>query len=773
MSDDDSGGTLVRGPWSGDSSYVPPPMPDYSDTVPAPEDIPAAPPELPEETTMQLPTIPAAPDPVTALRSEGITPPEAGEDDGEYEEVEYVQPRSLADRLGDWLELRLEMARASHESEAPFREAEIARKAALLEGRTAQEVAMMEQNGKLHAAMMKAKGEKAAARGKADADRTKSSSPGSGLGADKGRSKAGGGGGSRSGGGSSGGSGRGGSGGGRAPGTNGSVGAGRGSGGGSSPKGSGKGSERSSGGRGEPSKGNDSSGGSRSRQNGSGGSGKSGSGKGSSSGSGGKNAPGGSGSGKGTSGGSGTGGSKGDGSGRGGSKGDGGGAQNAPVSPRAERARGRRERAAARQAARHQRRSADQAARIADRSKDRDEDRVADQAAREERRRVKAERQAARRAKREAAKTADGRTTLGAAVTQEAQRRWEKRRAAEKDKAEKGKAEKESTSGKDSEAADKKKTKDGPDPAADGPKDDPATGPGADSSDKARSGSSKDGGGWGWWKKKPEPEPDSAAPDGDEPRSAAGGNARPGGGDPYEDLFGQDDPQYTADRPDRPDTGPASGRRHDAAAPGAGADDDVVDAVIVDDPGDPFGADRIHQAGLTTGTPGLPPAPEEHTQRPGTSRPASTSTEGDSVSSAPVSKPSGWGGGLAAQHRTDITFGEYLTEMANIAVKAASDQERAEMLTEALGKVADALREMAADLVGDHNISTAVTNLITDLADAAGRMKAQALRCAEQCGLAKEAAVLASVQVVRVYGKDMAAKEDAGLQHVSAAAHHD
>ncbi|MFD4363155.1 ATP/GTP-binding protein [Streptomyces anulatus] len=377
-------------------------------------------------------------------------------------------------------------------------------------------------------------------------------------------------------------------------------------------------------------------------------------------------------------------------------------------------------------------------------------------------------------------------------MAQEAQRRWEKRRAAEKDK-----AEKDSTSGKDSEATARKNSKDASGPAADGPKDDPAAGQGTDqgqtggdraadgqtgkqdpgkgtdSSGKPRSDSSKGEGGWGWWKKKPEP---GADPDGDEPRSAPGGHARPGDGDPYEGLFGQDDPQYTADRPDRPDTGPESGRPHDAAGPRS-AEDDVVDAVIVDDPGDPFGADRIRRPGLTTGTPGLPPAPETYTQRPGTSRPASTSTststEGDSVSSAPVSKPSGRGQGLAAQHRTDITFGEYLTEMANIAVKAASDQERAEMLTEALGKVADALREMAADLVGDHNISTTVTNLISDLADAAGRMKAQALRCAEQCGLAKEAAVLASVQVVRVYGKDMAAKEDAGLQHTSAAAHHD
>lgn len=135
-------------------------------------------------------------------------------------------------------------------------------------------------------------------------------------------------------------------------------------------------------------------------------------------------------------------------------------------------------------------------------------------------------------------------------------------------------------------------------------------------------------------------------------------------------------------------------------------------------------------------------------------------------------RPSG-AGSLAAQHHTDITFDQYLMDMANITIKAASDQERAETLMEALGKVADALREMSADLIGDHNISTEVTDLIADLADSAARMKTQAERCAEQCDLAKEAAKLAAVMVARIYGEDMAAKEDAGLTHASAAVHHD
>jgi hypothetical protein len=142
------------------------------------------------------------------------------------------------------------------------------------------------------------------------------------------------------------------------------------------------------------------------------------------------------------------------------------------------------------------------------------------------------------------------------------------------------------------------------------------------------------------------------------------------------------------------------------------------------------------------------------------------------VSSSEVSRPSG-GGGLAAQHRTDITFGEYLMEMANIAIQAASDQERAEALAEALDKVADALRDMAADLIGDHNVSTEVTELISDLADSAARLKQLAERCASECGLALEAAKLAAAMVARVYGQDMAAKEEAGLKYTSAAAHHD
>ncbi|MEV6131957.1 ATP/GTP-binding protein [Streptomyces violaceusniger] len=700
----------------------------------------AVPPESPAETTTELPSVRGPISPETALRESGMpsAPDSDDSDDEEYEEGEYAQPRSLADRLGDWLEYRLEVARDRHAGEASFREAEIARKTALLEARTAQETAMMEQNGKLHAAMMKAKADKAAARGKADADRSRSSS--SGMGADKGRSKASGGGGGSSGGG-------------RGSGTNGSGGgAGRGSGGGNSPKGAGKGSDRSAGGRGGGSKGNESSGGSKGRQNGSGGSGK---------------------------------------SGAGGSKGDGGKAQNSSASsPAAERARGRQERAAARQAARQQRRSTNQAANLADRSKDRDQDRANRQAQREERRAAKAERKAARKAKREAAKAADGRTTLGAAVAEEAQRRWDKRRA---DAEAKDAKDAESKDAKDERAAERKAKRKAKREAAaaaaegrtafvdalvdearrrweerraqaekdreekerakkeEGPKDTDGT------KDASGTDRSEDGPGKDKAEDKPDEDPEEERDDDDAMweriREQVKARMRSFFNRRSRDAWGHWRRAKPKDEPDPPD-GPA--RPEDAGfkvySPGRYK------------PGDPLDGMEI-----APGPKGLPPAPEPHTERPGTTRPTA---QEDPVTSE-VNKPASGQAGMAAKHRTDITFGEYLVQVVNIAVAAGLDKDRAQELAVALGKVADALRDMAADLVGDHNIASEVVDRVTDLADAAMRMKQLAERCATECEIASEAARLAAVAVGRTYGEDIQAMDDAGLAHASAAVHHD
>lgn len=209
---------------------------------------------------------------------------------------------------------------------------------------------------------------------------------------------------------------------------------------------------------------------------------------------------------------------------------------------------------------------------------------------------------------------------------------------------------------------------------------------------------------------------------------------------------------FTMDRPGGPPRPPASQQ----------PEEDIVDAVIVDDPADTVGAH-------VSGPAGLPPAPEPHTQRPGTTR---TAAQEESVASQ-VSKPARDQTGMAAQHRTDITFGEYLVGIVNIAVAAELDRDRAQDLAAALGKVADALRDMAADLVGDHNIATEVVNQITDLADAAARMKALAERCAFECGVASQGATTAAFSVSFVYGEDVQAMADAGLTHASAAPHHD
>ncbi|WP_410540532.1 hypothetical protein [Streptomyces sp. KL2] len=205
-------------------------------------------------------------------------------------------------------------------------------------------------------------------------------------------------------------------------------------------------------------------------------------------------------------------------------------------------------------------------------------------------------------------------------------------------------------------------------------------------------------------------------------------------------------------------------------------------------------------AAIAPGPTGLPRAPEPHTQRPGTTRPAppqdnsgpagpqdsttgpapeqagpptpqESSVDSTQVTPAPTSAPARQES-LARQHRTDITFDEYLMEMAAIAVDSHRDESRAEELAQVLGKAVDALREMADDLAGDHNLAPRVTEHISHLADTADRMKAQAGRGAQECGAAAEAARLAAAEVARVYGRDRDAKQNAGLTHTSAATHH-
>ncbi|MGP3637140.1 ATP/GTP-binding protein [Streptomyces sp. 24-1644] len=484
------------------------------------------------------------------------------------------------------------------------------------------------------------------------------------------------------------------------------------------------------------------------RQNGSGGprSGTSGTGKGSSGGNNGKS---------------------GSGPGKGGSKSDGGTPKSSPASsPRAERTRGRQDRAAARQAVQQKRRGANHVASLADRSKGREQDRAASQAAREKRHAAKAERKAARKAKREAPKAAEGRTTLGTALTEGAQRRWNKRCGAEKDKAPKNGTATDSPTDKDSEATAKKMPTDDPEKSSGGPKGgSPTEEPDAGKKGSGKptdDSSAKDGTGTDDGSKPDGVKDPSDTGDRDDERSfkerikdffirTAQGDAPPEPEEPSR-LRPEDLGDVKVDRPG----GPARPRKPEQA------EEDIEDAVIVDDPSDPFAA--------TVSSPApLPRAPEPHSERPGTTRP----TAQEDPMASEVSKPASGQARMAAKHRTDITFGEYLTEIVNIAIAAGLDQDRAQELALALGKVADALRDMAADLGGDHNIATEVVEQVTDLADAASRMKAMAERCATECEIASEAARLAATAVGRTYSEDIRAMDEAGLTQASAAAHHD
>lgn len=706
MSDDDENeGRLINFPSPDGILNHPPDLADPGRLFPAPD----TPPESPEETTMEIPRIPAAPDPANSLRSEGIpTPDSGGENDGEEYEGEYEQPRSLADRLGDWLELRLQIARDRHDGEASFREAEIKRKVALLEAQTSRETSLAEAQNKLRQAHLKAQAGRA---GKADA---------SGMGADKGRSKPGGSGGGRGGAGNNSGGGRGSSGGtGSAGGKSGGW---RGTSGGS---GAGRDTTRSS------------SAGASGKNSGGG----KGTGPGGGKGTGGGNGSGGRGSGGGKPGGkgSGSGGPTGPGGGRGGA------GRETAASPAAERARGRQERRAARQAARQQRAAARQDAGLADRSKDRDQDRELRRAAQEraqrraEKEHRRAEKERRRKRKEEKAARAAGRedrTTFGEALTEEAQRRWDKRRRQAASGTGNGR--------KGSQGSGPQVTTTKGQPKGSGG---PSGGPGSATGAPGPGGRGKPGGG--------APGGSGGGPgrSGKQRSRRAPSGTSGGAGRGKDSPFGRDRTPPTVEWPDgrpaRPGTKPAS-------------EEDIVDAVIVDDPADPFGAYRSSPASL-------PRAPEPHTQRPGTTRPTA---QEDSVASE-VNKTASGQAGMAAKHRTDITFDEYLVEIVNIAIAAALDKDRAQELAVALGKVADALRDMAADLVGDHNIATEVVNQITDLADAATRMKQLAERCATECEIASEAARIAAMSVGRVYGEDIQAMDDAGLAHASAAAHHD
>ncbi|MGW2353669.1 ATP/GTP-binding protein [Actinacidiphila glaucinigra] len=681
---DDSGDNVVHLPTRDNPSGQMPEAPDIGDlfyTEPPDQGHgPDIPPESPEETTMELPPIRTPMNPAAVMAEIGIPrPPSGPEEGGEEGGGEYAVRRSLADRIGDWLEYRIAVGRARMETDAPYREAEIARKVALLEAQTSRETGLLDQQGKLRQAQIKAQTDRASARGKADAAVAKAGGT-SGLGADKGRSK------------------------GQTPRSGGSPGSHNSprpqpqQKPGPQPKPQPKGQARTDTDRRKPKDKAPSDTGrtdtnrrrpkDKTRTDG------------------GKSAAG-------TDGGKPK--AKTDAAANGPAKKPGGGKAGPPggVSP----------------------------------WKDKPQNKAPDKPK---------------------TKTPDGGKSSGGKDGGAASDRRKVNLSKDKD----APKDKPSTKGRTDGPAKDPKGPGGPgkDPKGPGgpgkdvpkeppksPSDGPSSGPGGKASDGPGKGAGGPSGG-------PEKGPGSGSDAGTGKASAGdrGKDNRDAGwaaGNPFGPKKAGPEPEWSADRTRRPWRPADDG-------------EDYPDAVIVDD-GSGAGTNSRpagSQAAGTGGALGLPRGQEPHTQRPGTTQ--TTRTEGSSVSDTQVTTAFGHGG-LAAQHRTDITFEQYLTEMANVAVNAGVDKERADELAMALSQVADALRDMAADLVGDHNVSTEVTGLISELADAAGRMKQQAERCAAECDVAFEAAKLSAATVARVYSEDMNAVKDAGLKYASSAAHHD
>lgn len=718
MADDTDNSNVYNLPVSDDILQRPPELPDPGRLFPPPP----APPETPEETTMEIPAIPRPMEPEMALRSEGISPAtgipsrETEFDPEEYDPAEYVEPRSFADRIGDWMENRIAAAKEKREAEAPYREAMIARKIELLKAKTDRETSLAEKRNELRKAELGAQAARASARGKSGAAGTKTGS-GSGSGSGGG-SKA-----SRGGGGRTGSGGSGGKTPPKPPGPR-----------NTSPK-NGAAADRSS---------------SRSNSGGTGRSGK---------------------------------------------------------QQRADRRTGRDQHQTDRRSGKDKHRADRQAGKDkhrADRQAARDQHRADRRTGKDQR---KAERRAAkdqRKADQKAGKSADdlgqknskaasggdkpkdtgkgkGRFRIPGGVSP-----WKNRRGA---------------GGKGGEKADLPKgVKHGTAEAHD------VHGCRCDRCVKAALADTKQPDGKtdsGGWKDAPKKGP-SKPSDGSEGTSRDEESTKGGTGpeEPAEGVNSGDDAAFWRSIFDALKNGRFRSKRA-KQTPGTGPDgqdesrfgqaeppeaefvgrtgrpaseqeseEDIVDAVIVDDPAPP--STDGQPRGLTVGQPAA------HPPRPGTSRPPDPPQEppmAPEQSPAPRTTTSSaaprGSTGMAAKHRTDITLDEYLVSMGNIAVNAERDQQEMAESAPLVALVVGVLAHMAKDLEDDHNVDPEVADLVHEMAQDAGRM-VQAFRQAEKASAdAAQAAAQAAQEVARVYGQDQAAMDEGGVAQASAAVHHD
>lgn len=695
MTDDETQkpGRLLHFPPNDDVRNRPPLLPDTSALFPTPDNDDADTGDNDSSPTIVLPVIPGPVDPISVLNSSGIdtgnspdaadagiTPAgDAADEVGDGEYGDYTPPRSLSDRIGDWIEFRIGRARDRHTVEQPAREAEIARKVELLKARTAHEAGVIQQNGKLQQAQLKARGDLAAANGKSRADSSKN--PGRG---NTGSGKPGGG--------------------------------------------------KPNSGTTNPSNGNrpgnktpdkrptNGPGGAKNDQrrskppekpagldkkippktpNGAGGGVKPNKDRPKTPDNGGrKNGPGAGGSGKGP----GSDRKKLDPSnGGGGPKkpGSGNGPGSGPKKIDLKKNRG------------------DKPAPDSRGTSPRHNQKVLDKAKRD----------------------SNGQTPRKINLT--------------KDK--KTNPEPPSRGGKGT-------GKKGPGGAPDGPSRAPGTprsegaskgssGPSGASNGSARKGPTVGGG------------RSQSSAGGDTPRRPWEGRQKP----PKQtrgtsrDHAGQSGSQENSSPWWRRTGNTQTGQTEPPAGP-VTAESVGITVERPDQPTDTrHGRTQHHQpAGLTTGPLGLPAAPEPHTPRPGTSR---TSTQPNQPTGEPVSS-------TTRREEGEITFGEYLTSMANIAVETRQDTAGLIGLVAYLKRAVDEFQTMADVLANEHNIDRGLTNQIADLADQTEAIKKRFGPDAQRCQDAFDSVVAAATAVAQAYRPDMDAKEEAGLAQASGADHH-
>ncbi|MFE0457772.1 hypothetical protein ACFW1A_00745 [Kitasatospora sp. NPDC058965] len=783
---DDPNGRVITFPGSGNTQGGLPPIPRYADTVreQEAEDVPA------------FPTVPDFPDPATFLRSEGIPtqaenaePEEAEYDEGGgYEDSgEYRERRSLTEVIADWIQFRVDSARETRDEHAPFRNAQVADKVTRLTAQTERQMSLATQHNELQKAHVDARKAMVSAQGK-------SAAIGSGSDSGKGLGK-----GAQRGPGGSGGPGGGGGSTSRPP--------GGGSGGGPSSRapGGGRDTNRQNGG---------------SQRNGDLGRNPDGPRRGPGGSSGGSNwfgrssnPPGG-----------GNGRQSGSGGGRGGGGGSTGGqSSSAPVSSQAERTR-------ARQARRSRRQEADLADRTADRSQARQnrQRNIDDSRERVNARRDKKE--AERQARRAAGGDGGTPRTLAGLVAGELKRRRDhaEGRGGGDQAAVKPADASAKPDGPQVKADDAAVKADDPSLKVDDPslkvdltkgptEKDGAEGgtPPAPSPEAAATAAPQDkapadeapapgeatGNGWvgflrGVYDKDDHPPGDG--PGGPDPETVFAGNPdkapRGAAAADEDDIPDAEIVEEDEEADDKAGPGPA-----DPAMPAPDLDP-VAEAANVDDLSDGAGqappgrgssgteevlADMAGQVAQTAAGADDHIAPDEGVvdaeivvdtgsndlPSPSVAAPAAE----EPVTPMTVRRRRRHGvtqRGIAREHRTNITFDEFLTAMANIAVNSAEDARMVKDAVEHLIKLAAELRVMSADLGGSHNIDRKVTNLLADLADYAAVTAQQSKVLAQASERAANVAMNTALSVAAVYSEDLEAMDEGGVEEASAAVHH-